>query len=112
LNPDAFVLATGYEQGNLGRNSLRGFGAVQADLSLRRGFSITERVRLNVGVEAYNASNHPNFANPSPQQGANLASPEFGIVTRMLNSGLGGGSNTLYRTGGPRSMELSVRIQF
>jgi len=111
LNPNAFVIPTGYAQGNLGRNTLRGFGAYQADLSLRRVIPITESVRLNLGLNAFNAFNHPNFANPTPELGANLASPEFGIVTQMLNSGVGG-VNTLYQPGGPRSMELFVRLQF
>jgi hypothetical protein len=111
LNPTAFVIPTGYTEGNLGRNTLRGFGAWQVDLSVRRVIPITERVRLNLGLEAFNALNHPNFANPTPQLGANLASPDFGIVTQMLNSGTGG-VNSLYQPGGPRSMEVFVRLQF
>ena len=111
LNPNAFVIPTGYNQGNLGRNTLRGFGAVDLDASIRRVIPITEQVRLNLGLEAFNALNHPNFGNPTPQLGANLASPDFGIVTQMLNSGFGG-VNSLYQPGGPRSMELFVRLQF
>ncbi len=111
LNPNAFVIPTGYDQGNLGRNTLRGFGAVQLDASIRRVIPITEQARLNLGLEAFNALNHPNFANPTPQLGANLASPDFGIVTQMLNSGFAG-LNSLYQPGGPRSMELFVRFQF
>jgi hypothetical protein len=30
----------------------------------------------------------------------------------MLNQSFGGGVNSLYRAGGPRSMEFSVRLQF
>jgi hypothetical protein len=30
----------------------------------------------------------------------------------MLGQGFGGGVNSLYRSGGPRSMELSLRLQF
>jgi hypothetical protein len=105
------VIPTGYNQGNLGRNTLRGFGAIQMDASIRRVIPITEQIRLNLGLSAYNAFNHPNFANPTPQLGANLASPDFGIVTQMLNSGVGG-VNSLYQPGGPRSMELFVRLQF
>ena len=111
MNPAAFALPTGYQQGSLGRNTLRGFGAQQLNLSLRRVIPLTERVRLNVGIQAFNIFNHPNFANPSQQEGGNMASPEFGQVTRMLNTGLGGAS-ALYQSGGPRSMELSVRLQF
>jgi hypothetical protein len=111
LSPAAWALPTGFQQGTLGRNSLRGFGAEQLNLSVRKVIPIGEQVRLNIGVQAFNAFNHPNFANPSPATGANLASPNFGVVTQMLNSGLGGPAS-FFQSGGPRSMELSVRLQF
>jgi hypothetical protein len=112
LNSAAFDLVTGFSQGNLGRNVLRGFGVQQLDLSLRRTIPITERWILSLSAHAYNVMNHPNFANPSPLQGASLASPNFGVVTQMLNQSFGGAVNSLYQSGGPRSIELSVRLQF
>ncbi|HUE01868.1 MAG TPA: TonB-dependent receptor [Bryobacteraceae bacterium] len=112
LNNAAFLIPCGYNQGNMGRNELRGFGFFQLDLALRRVIPITERYRLSISAEAFNALNHPNFANPSTQEGANLASPDFGVVTQMLNQSYGGGVNSLYRPGGPRSMELALRLQF
>ena len=112
LNLAAFNIVTGFAQGNLGRNVLRGFGAQQLDLSLRRAIPITERVVLNLSAQAYNVFNHPNFANPSPLEGANLASPNFGVVTEMLNQSFGGAVNSLFRTGGPRSIELAIRLRF
>jgi Carboxypeptidase regulatory-like domain/TonB dependent receptor len=112
LNIAAFDIVTGFAQGNLGRNVLRGFGAQQLDLDLRRAIPITERVSLTLSAEAYNVFNHPNFANPSPLIGANLASPNFGVVTEMLNQSFGGAVNSLFRSGGPRSIELAVRLRF
>ena len=113
INKAAFSIPSGYAQGDLARNSLRGFGFGQLDASLRRTIPVTERWQLNIALQAYNATNHPNFANPSPQEGANMASPNFGVMTQMLYQGFGGGGvNSLYRSGGPRSMELSVRLQF
>jgi len=112
LNSAAFIIPCGYNQGNMGRNELRGFSFVQLDLAVRRVIPITERFRFSIGVEAFNALNHANFANPSPLEGANLASPDFGVVTQMLNQTFGGGVNALYRSGGPRSMELALRLQF
>lgn len=112
LNLAAFNIVTGFAQGNLGRNVLRGFGAQQLDLSLRRAFPITERIVLSLSAQAYNVFNHPNFANPSPLVGANLASPNFGVVTEMLNQSFGGAVNSLFRSGGPRSIELAVRLRF
>jgi hypothetical protein len=115
LNPAAFWIKTNtYAQGNMSRNAIRGFGAFQADVSLRRQFVLTEGVRLSVSAQANNVLNHPSFANPiSPQGSTSLTSPTFGIATRMLGaSGPGGGINSAYRTGGPRSMEFSARLQF
>jgi hypothetical protein len=112
LNKDAFELPDGYTQGNLGRNALRGFGFGQLDLAIRRDFPITDSWRVSVALQGYNITNHPNFANPSSQEGANMSSPNFGIMTQMLNQGFGGGMSSIYRSGGPRSMELSLRLQF
>jgi len=112
LNPAAFYIDDGYAQGNLGRNALRGFSFGQLDLSLRRVLPITERLQMSIAAQGYNILNHPNFANPSPMEGGNMSSPNFGVVTRMMNQGGGGGVNSLYRSGGARSMELSLRLQF
>jgi hypothetical protein len=112
LNLAAFSIPTGYTQGDLGRNALRGFGFAQLDLSLRRMIPITERYQIGIAAEGYNILNHPNFANPSPFEGANMSSPSFGIVTQMTNQSFGGGVNPLFRSGGSRSMELSLRLQF
>jgi hypothetical protein len=113
INLAAFSVPTGFAQGDLGRNVLRGFGEYQLDLGVRKQINITERVRLNLAVQGYNITNHPNFANVTPNEGGNMSSPNFGIVTQMLNQSFGSaGVTSLYRTGGPRSMELSVRLQF
>jgi len=112
LNIKAFSMPTGYNQGNLGRNALRGFLFEQLDLSLRRMIPITDRYQIGVAAQGYNILNHPNFANPSPLEGANMSSPNFGIVTQMMNQSFGGGVNPLFRSGGSRSMELSLRLQF
>ena len=112
VNKAAFSIPSGYAQGNLGRNALRGFSFAQLDLSLRRTVPISGRLQLNVAAQGYNIFNHPNFANPSPFEGGNMSSPNFGIATQMMNQSFGGGVNQLYRSGGPRSMELSIRVQF
>ncbi len=114
LNPAAFEAPDEYEQGNLGRNSLRGFGFGQLDLSLRRQITIAEKFRLNMSVQAFNALNNASFANPSAMGAANLSSPAFGVATRTLGGQFGspGGAGALYRSGGPRSVELALRLQF
>ncbi len=113
LNRAAFTTPANGYQGNLGRNVLRGFDAMQADLAVRRQFPIGDRFNLQLRLDAFNALNHPNFANPSSQKGASFQSPFFGVSTQMLYSaGIGGGMNPSQTAGGPRSVQFSLRLQF
>jgi hypothetical protein len=50
--------------GTLPRNSFRGPGYFNTDLSLRKSFHFRERYALMIGANAYNILNHVNFANP------------------------------------------------
>jgi len=100
-------------QGELGRNALRGFGATQWDITLRRRFRLTERVSLQARSDFFNILNHPNFGSPINY----LSSPQFGYATQMLNNYLGsggqnGGLNPLYQIGGPRSIQLALKLAF
>jgi hypothetical protein len=85
---------------------------MQLDLSLRKQLIAGDRFRVQLFGQAFNAFNQANFANPSPQEGANLASPAFGYATRMLNQSGGGGAGSMYRTGGPRTVQVGLRFTF
>jgi hypothetical protein len=113
LNKAAFSAAPAGQQGDLGRNALRGFGAWQIDLALQRRFRVTERVGLLVRGEVFHLFNHPNFGSPN----GDLSSPLFGRSTQTLASSLGtgganGGLNPLYQVGGPRSIQLVLKLEF
>jgi hypothetical protein len=113
LNPAAFAVPTGSRQGSLPRNSIYGFSATQLDASVQRSFSFSERTHFQLRCDAFNVLNHPNFANPSGK----FPSSQFGQATQMLNQGLQSGSghsalNALYNIGGPRSMQLSLKVLF
>ena len=104
INKAAFTIPTGAVQGDLGRNALRGFGATQVDLTLRRQFKLQERLSLQARADLFNIFNHPNFGPPINY----LSSPLFGQSTQMLGASLGsggqnGGLNPLYQIGGARS---------
>jgi Ca-activated chloride channel homolog len=64
INPAAFTLPAGLDQGDLRRNSLRGFPFYQIDLALRRQFNFSESVSLRFRADVLNIFNHPNFADP------------------------------------------------
>jgi hypothetical protein len=107
LNSAAFTLAPVGVQGDVPRNYLRGFGARQIDVALRREFRLWESVKLQFRAEAFNILNTPNFANPS----GTLSSSAFGLSSQMLNRSLRGISS-LYELGGPRSGQLALKILF
>lgn len=110
FNPAAFDGAMPLaqaRQGTLGRGTLRGFGLGQVDLSLRRRFRVFEGLALDFRADAFNLFNTPNFANPTGV----LTSANFGRSTRILSTGLGG-LNPLFQVGGPRSLQLALRLQF
>jgi hypothetical protein len=111
MNPAAFSVPSTPRQGTEGRNDIRGFGLTQVDVSLSKKIDISERLHLQFRADAFNVLNHPNFTNP---QGF----VEFGSFylqsQEMLNQGLGGigGLNPLFQEGGPRSLQLSLKMTF
>jgi hypothetical protein len=92
---------------------VRAFGLFQWDLGVHREFPIREALKLQFRAEMFNVLNHPNFAPPS----ADTSSPDFGLSSQMLAQYLGsgagvGGLSALYQIGGPRSMQLALKLNF
>jgi hypothetical protein len=113
LNPQAFAVPTSGRQGALGRNAIRGLAIQQLDLSARRDFSLGEKMRLEFRAEAFNVLNHANFG----LFGNSFGTPLFGVITgtqaRQFGTGAtNGGLNPIYQVGGPRSMQLMLRLKF
>jgi hypothetical protein len=101
-------------QGTLGRNALRGFAMSQVDLAVRRDIRLQGPARLELRLEAFNVFNRVSFGPPVNTLNSGL----FGQATRTLASSLGaggvagGGFSPLYQVGGPRSVQLAVKVQF
>ena len=117
INRAAFIIPTTQRQGMLSRNALRGFGAWQLDFAVRRQFKLKDTANMQLRAEFFNIFNHPNFADPgSGSFNTNsLSDPNFGKSVQMLGRGLGAstaGLNALYQIGGPRSIQLSLKLQF
>jgi hypothetical protein len=128
LNPAAFTIPSVIRQGWEGRNTVRGFPLVQIDLALRRQFNLMEHLHLQFRADAFNVLNHPNFGNPLNNMGTcplvGQCSPIYGwgVSQAMLNQSLGSaGPNStsyatafgaLYQVGGPRSLQLALKLQF
>ena len=113
LNRAAFQAAPDGTQGTLGRNSIPGFAMGQVDLALRREFRFHDRKVVQVRLEGFNVLNEANFADPVKF----LSSAVFGQSTSMLNLMLGTGSpgsglSPILQSGGPRSLQATVRFRF
>jgi hypothetical protein len=114
INYDAFAVPVNADgrpvQGNSGRNVARGFASMQIDLALRREFRIKERTKLQFRFETFNLLNHPIFGSIYSNRYSNLPA-QFGVANNTQNSQLGG-LNSLFQQGGPRSVQLALRLQF
>ena len=99
-NPDAlqFIPDNGFKV----RTNPKSFAGVQApgmknlDLNVAKFFNVTERVRVELKLEAYNISNTFTGRDPS----TNVTSSNFGVVTRQARGTLG------------REMQYNIRIHF
>lgn len=121
FNSAAFSAPVTGEQGDFPRNFLRAFGATQADIAFQRQFRLTERMSLRFRGEFFNIFNHPNFGPPDNQLTDRQCMPPaqpvgFGCSTQTLAGSLAGtdgaGLNPLYQIGGPRSIQLALKLQF
>jgi hypothetical protein len=68
FNPSAFALPSPGQFGTAGRNSLKGAGFAQFDLSVRKVFHLAKETEIAFGAETFNLLNHPNFGVPSNTQ--------------------------------------------
>ena len=87
--------------GNIAPESFRGPGYVDFDTTISRNIAIKERYVFNIGLQAYNLFNHPNFANPS----GTLSSGSFGEISTTL-----GPPTSIYGTGQGASVSGRVMV--
>lgn len=87
FNTEAFINPPNYTFGNVPRTlpNVRGPNAFNMDISMVKNTSITERLRSEFRVEAFNALNHPVFGLPnttfSPGSDGMNQSGTFGTIT-------------------------------
>ena len=100
LNPASFALVptsalttATLRPGTAGLDLVRGPASWTIDLSLAKNFRLTESMRLQIRLDAFNALNHVNFNNPVP----NMLSPEFGQITSAAS---------------PRAVQIGARFSF
>ncbi len=90
--------------GNMRRNSFRGPGYVNFDMSLGKTFRISERFQFQVRGEVFNIFNHANFAGLTLDlsSATNVAIPQY---TPDVAS-----SNPVVGSGGSRHIQLGAKI--
>jgi hypothetical protein len=80
--------------GNAGRNSLRGPGIQDLDVSISRNFAITERMKVQFRAEAFNLTNTVAFGLPN----SNVSGGSPGVITSLAAD--------------PRIMQFALRLTF
>lgn len=122
LNRAAFIVPPSLRQGTFPRNLARGFPLAQLDCALAKQIVTLQRLKIKLRIEAFNVLNHPNFSPPSGFLGAVLSdgslirNAEFGLSARNVADGLqsgasGAGFSPLYQVGGPRSLQVALRLE-
>jgi len=101
-------------QGNFGRNGLRGFGAWQWDFAVHRDFPLREQLKLQFRAELFNVLNYPNFGPPNGFLFPSYFGWSSQTLGQSLNSGNdgSGGFSAIYQLGGPRSVQLALKLEF
>lgn len=97
FNGQVFFNVPPGQYGQLERNFLNGPSYFNIDASLFKNIQITERVRLQLRVEAFNLFNHTNFGITATQQSQSINSANFGRLTTTF---------------APRVVQLAGRIEF
>jgi hypothetical protein len=93
VNPAAFVAPAPGQWGNAGRNSIRGPAQFQFNASLARSFRFSDRVGLDLRIDATNLLNRVTF----PHWDTIVGSSHFGLPTRA---------------NGMRTLTPSLRLRF
>jgi hypothetical protein len=109
FNTSWFAAAGAGRVGSSGRNPYYGPGLANYDFAVLKNFALRESVRFQFRADFFNLFNHTNFANPI----ADMSNANFGKITQTLGSAVAPSAGTSSGpTGGPRLIQLALRVQF
>jgi len=86
FDPNAYGLPEAGFLGNLGRNTLNADGILNLDLAVHKDLFRTERQAWTLRLEAFNLTNHANFAIPSSLQLFNSGGNRVGSAGRVTGT--------------------------
>jgi len=100
--------------GNAGRNIFRGPNFRNWDFSVAKTTKINEQVSLQFRAEFFNVLNHTNLSTPAPPSFAFLNNDlsfldTFGLAQATPDVA---GANPVIGTGGPRNIQLGLKLRF
>jgi len=95
LNPAVFAVAPEGRRGNSTRGQFRGPSLQTWDFSFRKGFGVSDNVKLQIQADLFNAFNQKNFR--FSNQVVNFSAGGFGTLTAVAP---------------PRNVQLGVRLTF
>ena len=106
--------------GTMGRNPWRDGGFRNVDASISKNIKITERLSAQFRAEVFNLFNHPDFVNPFGGPGGagtpnDLNPSKAGTGTGIgyvLNTPDAASSNPVLGSGGPRDIQLGLKLIF
>jgi hypothetical protein len=102
--------------GNLGRNVFRDTGFRNLDLSVSKNWKFKERLTAQFRAEAFNLTNHPNFANPwggTSGYGAGVtADPSVGPFGCGCATPDVAAVNPVLGSGSARAIQLGMKLTF
>jgi hypothetical protein len=122
LFPDGSIVFNG--PGTSGRDILRGPGSSNIDLALFKNLQLTERIKTELRVQAYNLTNTPHFANPNSDlggwttQNCVVANPQPCVLVNGVSKQLTPNPNAQFgQVNGTqpfsyRQIELGLRVIF
>jgi Carboxypeptidase regulatory-like domain len=90
--------------GSLGRNAMTGPDFKNVDFSISKTTKITERLRHELRIEAFDLFNHPNFSNPNLSAVFAAANPSFGVIRSTRNPTGDAGSS--------RQFQIAMKLLF
>jgi hypothetical protein len=99
--PGAFATPAPGTFGNCPRNPIVAPGLNAWDISLQRTFKLGERVAFEFRTSFFNAFNHPNFAEPSPD-----------LSTTITATADDGSFDSHFGVGGPRNIQFMGKISW
>ena len=116
---DSVMIPAAYgSYGNMGVNNFFGPGFTNLDFSVSKTWNFKEHVRAQFRAEFFNVLNHPSFANPNGGPSFNTSGTTNPSASAGSNFGINratpdvASSNPVLGSGGPRAIQLGLKILF